>query len=292
MSSEIPKVKFKSKFSEIEGIEIIRLEGIAKRQSNLDHEPQKPHQVGFYQLIVFTNGETEHLVDFVWYKACRNSLFYLAKGQINSFKFLPNTEGYVLLFTEEYFKYQLNNLPKNTTLRLLASHLFSPKIQIPGKSNVLDYFSILFDEFHKISSFYNKKAIIDSLFTIILSKLEELKKEQTSYIPDSEKLNRFFQFYTLLNEGYTKSRNAKFYADRMHITYKHLNEICKEIINSTAKQLIDEYIVLEAKRRLTNIDIRSTDLAYQLGFREPTNFIKYFKKHTGFTPNQFKNSLS
>ncbi len=291
MSNEIPKIKFKSKFPEIKGIEIIRLEGIAKRQSDLDHEPQKPHQVGFYQLIVFTKGDTEHLVDFVWHKAQKNSLFYLAKGQINSFKFLPNTEGYVLLFTEEYFKYQLNNLPKDTTLRLLASHLFSPKIQIPGNSNVLDYISILFDEFYTISSSYNKKAIIDSLFTIILSKLEELKKEQTSYIQDSEKLNRFFQFYTLLNKGYTKSRNAEYFADRMHITYKHLNEICKEIMNSTAKQFIDEYIILEAKRRLTKSGIRSTDLAYQLGFKEATNFAKYFKKHTGFTPNQFKNSL-
>ena len=87
------------------------------------------------------------------------------------------------------------------------------------------------------------------------------------------------------------SRNAEFYANQMNITYKHLNEICKEIINSTAKQFIDDFVLLEAKRQLTNSGIRSTDLAYQLGFREPTNFVKYFKKHTGLTPNQFKSSL-
>ena len=291
MPKDIPQIQFKSKLSEINGIEVIRFEGIAKRQPELDHDPQKPHEVHFYQLIIYTKGTTEQLIDFVWHKAQKNSLFYIAKGQINAFQFNPEVEGYILLFTEEYFKKQLNNLPKDTTLRLLASHLFSPKIQIPKSSNVLDYINILFDEFDKISSSYNKKAIVDSLFTIILSKLEELKKEQTSYMKDSDKLSRFFEFHSLLKENYTYSRSAKFYANQMNITYKHLNEICQEVINNTAKQFIDEFLLLEAKRQLTNSGIRGTDLAYQLGFNEPTNFVKYFKKNTGLTPNQFKKSL-
>ncbi len=247
MSKDFPKVDFQSKFPQINGIEVIRLEGISKRKSELSHNPEIPHQANFYQLIIYTDGVTEHLIDFVWYKAQKDSLFYISLGQVHSFKFNPEVKGYVLLFTESHFKKQLNNLPQDTTLRLLASHLFSPKMQIPASSNVLDYVSILFDEFHKVDGSFNKEAVINSLFTIILSKLEELKKEQTSYMRDSDKLNRFFQFHTLLKKSYTSSRNAKFYANQLNITYKHLNEICKEIINSTAKQFIDEFILLEAK---------------------------------------------
>ena len=291
MSDQIPQVRFESNITEINGIELIRLESIASRENGMDHEPQKPHKIDFYQFIFYTEGVTEHLVDFDWYKAQKNSLFYLAQGQINAFKFKPDVRGFVLLFTEEYLRKQLNNLPQDTALRLLASHLFSPKLQIPGSSNVINYTHILFDEFNKMDSSFNKEAIIDSLFTIILSKLEELKKEQTSYIKDSDKLNRFFEFQLLLKKEYVKNRNANYYAQQMHITYKHLNEICKEIINSTAKQFIDEFVILEAKRRLTNSSIKSTELAYQLGFEEPTNFAKYFKKITGFTPNQFKKSV-
>ena len=67
-----------------------------------------------------------------------------------------------------------------------------------------------------------------------------------------------------------------------------LNHICKEVIQKTAKQCIDDFIILEAKRNLINSGIKSTELTYQLGFTESTNFVKYFKKHTGLTPNQFK----
>ena len=60
------------------------------------------------------------------------------------------------------------------------------------------------------------------------------------------------------------------------------------MVSVTAKQFIDAFVILEAKRLLINSEIKSTELAYSLGFEEPTNFVKYFKKHTGFTPNTFK----
>ena len=87
---------------------------------------------------------------------------------------------------------------------------------------------------------------------------------------------------------FTESRNADFYAKKMNITYKHLNVICKEVVNITAKRFIDEFVILEAKRQLINSAVKSTELAFSLGFEEPTNFIKYFKKFTGLTPNRFK----
>ena len=123
---------------------------------------------------------------------------------------------------------------------------------------------------------------------IIFSKLERLKQYQTFNLKRSDKLNKFLDFKSLLEIHFNKSRNADFYAEKLNITYKHLNTICKSIIALTAKQFIDEYIILEAKRLLVNSEIKSTELAYFLGFEEPTNFVKYFKKHTKFTPNQFK----
>ncbi len=289
MAQDLPNIIYKSKLPEIEGIEIIRLENIAKQKDKfLDHHPEKPHQIGFYKLIFFSSGETEHLVDFVWYKAQKNTLFYLSKGQVNAFKFNDEVKGFIILFTEEYFKKQLNNIPKNAIIRLFTSHLFSPRIQIPNDSDSILYINLLFDEFYKVVGKFNKGKIIDSLFTIIFSKIEELRKNQTLYLEESEKLSLFVNFQSFLEKHYTESRNANYYAQKLNITYKHLNVVCKEIINLTAKQYIDEFIILEAKRMLLNSTIKSTQLAYDFGFDEPPNFIKYFKKHTGFTPNVFK----
>lgn len=286
---DIPNIDYRSNESnKIRGIEIITLESLINRKDNFDHFPEKAHQLSFYMLVFYTNGETEHLVDFVWHKANKGSLFYLSKGQVNAFKFNKGLTGYIILFTEDYFKTQLNKLPKNTVIRLFNSRLFLPKIKVPSSSNIANYFNLLNDEFYNDKNVFNKNNIVDSLYTIIFSKLEEFKQYQTFSLKESDKLESFLNFKTLLEHHFVESRNADFYAQRMNITYKHLNIICKEIVNVTAKQFIDEFIVLEAKRKLINSSIKSTELAYSLGFEEPTNFVKYFKKHTELTPNSFK----
>ncbi len=290
MKKELPKIQFESSFLEVKGIEIITLESLMERRESLSHYPEKPHQLEFYALAYYTAGQTKHLVDFVWHEAKSNTLLYLSKGQVNAFNFNEEVQGYLILFTETYFKKQLNKLPNTEVVRLFNSHLFSPKLQIPDNSNVKKYMELLFAEFYNERETFNKANTIDALFTVLFSKLEQLKKFQTFHIKESDKLAQFLQFKSLVEQQYTQSRNADFYAGKMRMSYKHLNSICKEIIDSTAKQFIDAFIVLEAKRRLINSSVKSTELAFDMGFEEPTNFVKYFKKKTGLTPNTFKNN--
>jgi AraC-like DNA-binding protein len=288
MNKEIPNIQFESNYSKVKGIEIITLESIIQRKDNLEHNPEIAHQLEFNMLIFFTSGKSKHLVDFVWHEVNDCTLLYLSKGQVTAFSFTDDLKGFIILFTEEYFKQQLNRLPKETIIRLFTSHLFSTKIHIPKNSNVNNYASLLFDEFYKEKDAFNKVNIINYLFNIIFSKLEQLKKHQTFHIKETDKLETFLKFKTLLETNYQRSRNADFYAEKLHITYKHLNVISKEIVSLTAKQFIDEFVILEAKRQLINSSIKSTELSFQLGFEEPTNFVKYFKKHTKLTPNLFK----
>ncbi|MCT4631069.1 AraC family transcriptional regulator [Winogradskyella sp.] len=292
MSKTLPQIAFKTRYPEVSGIEVIRLEEIRDRVEDLTHSPQHPHQIAFYKLVYYTKGKTQHLVDFKWYDVEEDTVLYLSKGQVNAFKFNPEIEGYVILFTEDYFKKQLNTIPKYTVVRLFTSHLFEPKIQVPQHSAVLKYIELLYHEFYKPSEYFNKKNIIDSLFNIIFSKVEALKKHQTHAVEDSDKLQLFLNIQTLLKSQFKSHKNADYYAQQLHITYKHLNVTCKAIIQSTAKQYIDAFVILEAKRKLINSSIKSTELAYDLGFNEATNFVKYFKKHTGFTPNAFKKMYS
>ena len=116
MPKEIPNLIFESKSSEIEGIEIIRLEDIERRKEEFEHLPSKPHQLNFYQLAFYISGKTEHLVDFISHKVQKGSVVYVSKGQVNAFKFTEDTKGYLILFTEEYFKNQLSNIPQNTAV--------------------------------------------------------------------------------------------------------------------------------------------------------------------------------
>ena len=77
----------------------------------------------------------------------------------------------------------------------------------------------------------------------------------------------------------------------MNISYKHLNEICKIVTGNTVKEIIDAFLILESKRRLVISDISIKELTYKLGFDEPTNFVKFFRKHTGQSPTQFRKAF-
>ncbi|MDO7173540.1 helix-turn-helix domain-containing protein [Mariniflexile sp. AS56] len=288
MQKDIPNITFNSTKPDNKGIEILTIESLSIRKNDILHNPEKAHQVAFNMIVFYTAGATQQLVDFVWHEVKKNTIIHLAKGQINTFQFTEGLKGYILLFTDDYLKKQIHSLPENEMIRLFNSHLFSPKIQVPEASNVPTYFELFYEEYSNTNEDYNQENTYNALHSILFSKLERLKQYQTVHLKRSDKLNTFLNFKALLEDHFNKNRNADFYAHTLNITYKHLNSICKDIIKVTAKQFIDAFVILEAKRLLINSEIKSTELAYSLGFEEPTNFVKYFKKHTGLTPNSFK----
>ena len=289
MSNVIPNITFNSLKPDNSGIEILTIESLSKRKNDADHNPEKAHQVAFNMIVYYTEGVSKQLVDFVWHPVKASTIIHLSKGQINAFQFTDGLKGFIILFTEDFLKKQINSLPKNEIERLFNAHLFSPSILVPEHSNVLNYFQLFFEEYSNVKEDYNQDNLFASLHAIIFSKLERLKQLQTSHFNRTEKVIAFLNFKSLLEDNFSKSRNADFYAEKLNITYKHLNTICKDTLHITAKQFIDAFVILEAKRLLINSEIKSTELAYTLGFEEPTNFVKYFKKHTGLTPNTFKN---
>jgi AraC-like DNA-binding protein len=75
------------------------------------------------------------------------------------------------------------------------------------------------------------------------------------------------------------------------VSYNYLNEISKEITNKTAKGFIDSWLLLEIKRNISEKKYTSQEIGFKMGFKEPSNFIRFFKKHTQLTPIQFQEKL-
>lgn len=290
MTKDIPYITFKPGTKENFGFEIIPIEKIAREKEQYSHNPELPHQLKFFNLIFFTEGNGRHFIDFTWFPVKENTLVYLTKEQINAFDFSENLRGFCIIFTEQYFVNCFSNLSEGFIFRLFNPQLFSPLLQIPKQSDFNTYFNLLQREFNNSKTF-NYEIIIESLFIILVSKAEDLKQNQTFHIKDSSKIKIFQKFTSLIGTYLSKSRSANFYATQLSITYKHLNLICKELVNKTAKSVIDDFVILQAKRNLINSNLKITEIAYKLGFEDPTNFSKYFKKHTGLTPKNFITSI-
>ena len=101
----------------------------------------------------------------------------------------------------------------------------------------------------------------------------------------------FAAFGSLLEENMCATRNARDYADMLGVSYKNLNEICKEFAHLTAKECVDRALILEIERRLATVDLSAKELSAEMGFDEPTNFAKFFKARTGLTPARFRESI-
>ncbi len=151
---------------------------------------------------------------------------------------------------------------------------------------------VLLQELLNVTGHQKYDALISQLlFTSLLLKLHHERPNRYGNELSEERVVKFSRFLALVEKHFATVKDANKYADMIGMTYKSLNQLCKLAANQTPKQLIDAHIILEAKRRLAIENIQVMQLAYQFGFEDPSNFIKYFKKETRLTPHQFKKSL-
>lgn len=289
---EIPKVAFSKKTRTEIDFEIFPISSLFSRQDRLDLVLDKPHRVDFFHVIYITRGSGLHYIDFNSYQYTEGSIIFISKGQVHSFDVQARANGFVILFTEDFLSKNLIHSDILSFYRLYNHHLQDPIIQPDGTDG--EAFKIIVKEMYteyQISNNFAKEEILRLLLKLLLLRAERIKRTLTTEEKNTQWFTTFSVLKNLLEKQYAQTRNASDYADMMNISYKHLNEVCKSITGSTAKAFIDQFILLEAKRRLAISDVPVKELTYDLGFDEPTNFVKFFKKHTHQSPSQFKKKL-
>lgn len=140
---------------------------------------------------------------------------------------------------------------------------------------------------------YNKEAMnlimIKALLKVFLLKLIHLKEQHFTLQDINEK--RVYEFMLSLEKNYQDQRNADFYAEKLGISAKRLNQILKEKLDKTGVQLIHDRLILEAKRQIIHSENTIKEIAYNLGFKDHSYFSRFFKLHTTQTPQEFQNNV-
>ena len=287
---KIPDIQFSPENHELAGIEIFKIERLYKRQSSLSHDPAAPHRVEFNCLLYITHGSAEHFIDFNHHPIKTGSFIFIQKNQVQAFDFRNYPQGFIILFTDEYYaelqtKIRLPSImPNNLTSQ------YNPVINV--KNQLKSSCEVLLNEISvEQNSADSDELLLQLIFSTLFIKLmKEIPQSQPKTLSDMRS-KKFYDFIQLIENRNITSREANDYANLLNMTYKSLNQVCKLASNKTAKQLIDLETILEAKRKLTVENIQVQALAYELGFDEVTNFVKYFKRHTTLTPSQFKQSI-
>lgn len=98
----------------------------------------------------------------------------------------------------------------------------------------------------------------------------------------------FNRFMMLLEKDYKISRDVNYYAEQMNISSKYLTNIVNQVTGHTPKTIIDQYVILQLKMHLKRTTQSIKEMAWEFHFADVSFFCRYFKKHTGLTPQQIR----
>jgi len=253
----------------------------------IDHDfIENSHSHNFYLLVLFTKGSGFHTIDFDTYEIQPNSLFVLKPGQVHSWQLSEDIGGYIAFYSQEVYNvyFGMKQIDDYSFFRDLKN---SPEMILNDfqTKEISNYFDLILEEnnrneFKKIDKLLNLLDVIH----IELARIYESKLEHNlhSYHVKIQELEQ------LVNLHFKSEKLPSFYADKMNISLKHLNRICKNILDCTLTEFIYNKIILESKRLLSTNSMTIGEVANELGFENYSYFTKVFKKYTNMTPKGFK----
>jgi AraC-like DNA-binding protein len=247
---------------------------------------ENSHSHNFYLLVLFTQGSGFHTIDFDTFEIQPNSLFVLKPGQVHSWQLSADIDGYIAFYSQEIYNVYFGSkqIEEYSFYRDLKN---SPEI-ILNQSQAKEisiYFDLLLEENNK-----NEVKKIDKLLNLLdiihveLARIYESLQEHNlhSYNLKIKELEQ------LVNQYFKTEKLPSFYADKMNMSLKHLNRICKNVLDITLTEFIYSKIILESKRLLSANVMTIGEVANDLGFENYSYFSKVFKKYTNLSPKGFK----
>lgn len=187
-------------------------------------------------------------------------------------------------FSENLFMFLSNSPLQSLTRR-------HPVVSIPEElvPKFHDFFHSLSEILSDRSNIYASQALLHQVMLFVT------KDGYKCYAPFGNEIvskqgRMSDQFLSLVQENFRKERFLDFYAEKLGVTPKHLSRTVKKQTGYTAVEWIERYVILEAKVLLKSSNLNIQQIADELSFPSQSFFGKYFKKLTGLSPKEFRNS--
>lgn len=247
-------------------------------------------RLNFWLLIYITEGCGEHFVDFVEYTYKAGDIVVLQKNQVHSFQVNKQVRGYILIINEPLF-FEQSGVDSRSLLDFFNRPFQSPVLTVntvEGTANRI-IMELIYKEYRSGNS-GKITPFMRSLFVCFVLSIEENSQDSAEPI-DSAESRTYRKFNALLEEHYSTIRSVDEYARLMNVSPKTVNSATRMVAGLSAKEFIIERLVLEIKRYLGEGYLLTSEISDQLGFDEPSNMAKFFKRYVGISPSAFRQSL-
>lgn len=250
----------------------------------------KPHMHSFYQIIWFMSGEGKHYVDFNEYEVKENTLFFVSKGQIHHF---DNNmyEGCIIHFNESFIADNENYVSIFLNHNIFHSFEKEPLFEIKemDTKELHGIANQMYTEMWTPSQFAHAEylKLLLHLFLIVIQRFG-VRKDCNRLSMNNLSHTHFVKFRKLLEENYSKIHTVREYADMLNISSKTLTNCTNEISGQTPLEIINNRIVLEARRLLAFSDKNVNEIGFELGFEDSSYFVKFFKRQMKILPRDYR----
>lgn len=271
-----------------------RVEHIPELFATSDIDDCMAHVHSFYEILWFQDGEGIHTVDFVDYKVVPGTIFFLSPGQIHHFDCKDNYRGVAIKMCTDLIK--VSNSSTNISRLFLEYNAFHTYEGTPYYIIDEPTSKLLQPLIHEMELEAERNGelgnidILKSLLTIFLAKIERYGKHETELTVDYRKPSHllFIRFRQLLEQEYKQLHTVQEYANRLNVSVRSLSNSVNECSGKSPLIFINNRIILEAKRLVLYSDLMIKEIAYMLGYDDPSYFVKHFKRHTGYLPSEFR----
>ena len=244
----------------------------------------KPHKHdGYFEFIYLFEGEGYHCIDNKKVFIKTPQVFVLQPNQLHCWQFTAIPKGYIFMVKESFF----DKVTEPYLMNLFNCAKKELSLDITDIQVLQFALQQLYEERDKDS--LERKSIVNSWLRIIF--------ESSFSIPDLKVGNLnpensiYSKFSNLLNTDKNIYKKVADYAAILNVTPQNLNYHCVKQTGKSASSYITDRFILEAKRLLLHTDQNINEIAFSLGFDDSSNFTKFFKNNTGFTPVNFRKSV-
>ena len=246
-----------------------------------------PYRQSFFQIGILSYvGESKLNLNTDWISPEQYPLWVVVPGQVFSWVRDEKMAGFNIMFRKEFLMNVVDNVVEDF-----------PFLKMSERSLLMltkeEHESLLFDAQRMHSVFenphpYQEKMLEGMLvsFLYFCKAVYERYKTTENHLTRAQVITQKFEI--LVDKMYVDTKNVGDYAEELNITPNYLTTTVKKLTGKSAKDIIQERLLVESKSLLKFSGLDIGEIAYRLNFQEPTHFTRFFKKLSGLTPNQFR----
>lgn len=257
-------------------------------------EPQHPSfpvQVAMAVSIICPSGEMFIDIDLTEYRITDNHAVLIMPGSFVRMKhvaqgtkciFMAISSNFIKLVGDVKTSIEFGRITREHPVHILKPEELEESISIyralKKKLTQKDY------QFKETVAKAYLQILQSNIFQAFNKEMEQKNEER----PISRKEELFMQFMATVKDNYIKHRNISFYAGQLCVSPKYLSSVVHAVSGKYATELINQYVILEAKAMLKSEGTSIKDVSNKLHFANQSFFAKFFKQHTGYTPKAYK----